>query len=281
MDERRGIFQIFIATIFFAIMPVLVKIIPNHVDGFFVSLVRFITGTVFVLIMLKILKVPLRIYDKKAWILRGFFGSLSMILYYISIVITSSGRATVLASTYPVFTGVFGFMFFKEKITWTNVMSLILCIIGSIYIFYDGTSYLNYGDLIALLSSITGGIAMCYIKKASEKNNSYIVYLSACLIGILFTFFSVKQFAQINYISIVVLILVGLTAFIGQILFVNGLKYVSALKGGIINYASIPMTIFLSYFIGEEFKLKFFIGTVCIIIGLVLEIYRGKNKFIK
>jgi drug/metabolite transporter (DMT)-like permease len=50
-----------------------------------------------------------------------------------------------------------------------------------------------------------------------------------------------------------------------------GFKFISSTRGSIATFSKIPMTIVLSLFIGEEFKLKFIIGTILIIIGLIIN----------
>ena len=77
--------------------------------------------------------------DKINLLFRGIWGAVSMICLYIAIKMTNSGRAILLNNTGPIFAGVFGFLFFKEKINIKIVLSLLLCIIGAILIFYDGS----------------------------------------------------------------------------------------------------------------------------------------------
>ena len=105
----------------------------------------------------------------------------------------------------------------------------------------------------------------------THNNDTIIVYLPVCIFGLLFTSFSAKQFSYINIPVLIILITVGITAFLAQLFMTYGFKFISSTRGSIVTFSKIPMTIGLSFFIGEEFKLKFIIGTILIIIGLIIN----------
>lgn len=279
MSEFKAVILTIISTVFFAIMPVIIKVVPGNIDGYFVSLIRFLVGVPLIIIAMKMYKIPFRINDKKSFVLRGVFGSIGMILYYVSISITSSGRATVLNSTFPVFTGVFAYLFFKQRTVFIDILGLILCLIGTFFIINDGSRYLNYGDVIGFLSGVIGGVAFFYAKKSREKDSAFITYLSVCLFGTLFNLGSIPKIASIDLVQASLLVLAALLSFFGQILAMVALKYINAVKSGIIIYLTIPLTVFFSYFIKEEFKLKFFIGTAFVVAGLLLSILKNKNIY--
>ena len=270
-EDIKGEITILISNIFFAVTALLVKLVPEIYNGFFISLIRFIIGLILCVLFLIILKKDFKIYGKAFWILRGIFGSGGMILYFISIQITSSGRATLITNTFPIFVALFGFLFFKEKIYLKNIISILICIAGIIFVFYDKSKYPLLGDFIALIAAVMAGLAVIFLKRLRDNNDTIIVYLPVCIFGLLFTSFSAKQFSYINIPVLIILITVGITAFLAQLFMTYGFKFISSTRGSIVTFSKIPMTIGLSFFIGEEFKLKFIIGTILIIIGLIIN----------
>ncbi len=269
--EFKGEITIIISNIFFAVSALFVKIVPDMFDGFFISFFRFVIGILLCVFFLIINKTYFKVYGKLFWTLRGLLGAGAMTLYFISIQITSSGRATLVTNIFPIFVVIFAFLFFKEKIYLSNIISILLCIIGLIFVFYDGSKYPIFGDLLALSAAILAGLSVIFIKKLRADNNSIIVYLPVCIFGLLLTSFSAKQVIHLNMQLVLLLIFIGIAAFLAQVFMTYGFKYVSSTKGSIITFSKIPMTIGLSLFIGEEFKLKFIIGTVLIIAGLIIN----------
>ena len=234
-------------------------------------MIRFIVGIILSVLFIVILKNNFKIYGKVFWVLRGIFGSGAMILYFISIQVTSSGRATLITNTFPVFVALFAFFFLKEKIHLNNIISILICFVGIVLVFYDGSKYPLLGDFYALIAAVMAGLAVIFLKKLRDNNNSVIVYLPVCIFGLLFTSFSAKQFGSINIPVLILLVAVGITAFLAQLFMTYGFKFISTTRGSIVTFSKIPMTIGLSLFIGEEFKLKFIIGTILIILGLIIN----------
>lgn len=271
MNENTGKLNIFLSCIFYSIVAILVKFVSDKFDGIFISVCRYLTGIIIGLLVLKISRVPFKIRHKKSWILRGIIGSAAMILYFSAIQINSSGRATLLFYTYPVFVALSGYLFFKEQISKSSIISLIICIAGIILVFYDGSKYSLSGDLLGLSGGFLGGLTVHYIKKCSSNNHPVIVYLSACFFGLILLPFTCRQVVHLTWLSLVILLTIGALSLTGQVFMTYAYKYVSATTGSILSYLTIPLTILFSYFIGEELKTRFLLGIMLIIIGLILK----------
>jgi drug/metabolite transporter (DMT)-like permease len=266
-----GELSIMASALFFAITAILIKTTSGVFSGLFISLVRFSVGIILVIVSIYLTKRSFKVKDKKAWLLRGFFGAIAMVLYYVSIQLTSSGRATLLTYTYPVFVAIYGYLFFKEKLTTKTIISVILGVTGILFVFYDGSHYPLYGNLLGLMSAVFAGIAIHYIKILRELHNSIMVYLPACIFGILFTLPSIREGINLTFNSFALLALIAITVFIAQMFMSYGYKHVSPTRGSIIALTAVPLVILFSYFIGEEMKIRFFIGTAFIIAGLIIN----------
>lgn len=272
----RGQLHIFLSCIFFAISAVLVKFVSSGFSSYFVSLFRFIIGIILGFAVLISTKQKFKVQNKSSWILRGITGFISMVLYYLAIEITSSGRATLLNNMYPVFVLLFGVLFFKEKAHKKGIIGLVLCLIGVFVVFYDGNQYSILGDAIGLLSGIIMGAATHYTKESSQNEHPAVVYLSPCFMGLLLIPFSFKETAKIDPHSFILLFMIGLASFLAQLFMTDGYKYVSATEGSMISYLKIPITIIFSSFLGEKLGWKFFIGTLLVLLGLYLNIVSKK-----
>lgn len=278
---------ILISCFCYSIMSVAVKITgdtlhPDSMNGVLIAFARFLTGSLLCLAGMFIQKDGFTISGLKDLLFRGFYGAISMTLLYAAIQINSSGRSALLCNTYPVFVAFFGYLFFKDKVRIIHWVSLAVCTVGVFFVFYDKSSYRLLGDFLALLSGISAGMAVHYISRASKNNNTFLVYLSACVFGLILTAGPAVSAAS-HWVTLpgwktwAGLLTVGLLAFAGQIVMNIGFRSVSPVTGSIIGYSEILMTIFLSFFIGEVFKPGFIIGTLFIIFGLLITI-TGRNK---
>ena len=273
-----GEFFIFISCIFFSIESIFVKYASQYHSGIFISFFKFSFGLILGIIIILIWKKEIVFIDKMNLLFRGIWGASSMICLYIAIKMTNSGRAMLLNNTGPIFAGLFGFLFFKEKINIKIVISLFLCIIGTILIFYDGSNSNLIGDILGLLSGMTAGFAIHYIKKSGINNSALHIYLAVCFVGILASSFSFKEIAIINIYSIIFLIFLSLSIFLAQITMTYGFKFVEATKGSIIFFLKIPITLILSFiFLNEIISFNFIIGTLLIISGLLINVLKRKK----
>lgn len=275
--KLKGQIFIFISCVFFAISAVLVKFVSSEFSSFFVSLFRFVVGIVLGFGMLIVSKQKFKVQNKFSWMLRGITGFISMVLFYLAIEMTNSGRATLLNNMYPVFVLIFGMLFFKEQVRKKGIIGLGLCVIGIFIVFYDGNHYRVLGDIIGILSGIIMGIATHYTKESSQNEHPAIVYLSACFIGLLLIPFSIGEINKISLNSFFLLFLIGLSSFLAQVFMTDGYKYISATEGSMISYLKIPITIILTSFLGEKLGWEFFVGTLLIVTGLYFNIASKKE----
>lgn len=269
--ETSGEIQILISCIIFSAMATLVKTVSASFSGPFIALFRFVTGIVLGAGLLIATGQPFQIHHKGSWILRGIFGSSSMVLYFVAIQMTGSGRATLLGNTFPVFAALFGFLLFGEKSGAGQIFSIALCMLGVGFVFYDGSATSTWSNLIALSVGVTRGMAVHFIKQSAEENHPIIVYLATCLFGLVLLPFAIGEVANITPPFLFLLLLIGILALAAQILLGYGFRSVAATKASVITYASIPLTVFFGYCIGEELRPRFLLGTAIILAGLFVS----------
>jgi drug/metabolite transporter (DMT)-like permease len=267
--------MLYAASVLFALNAIIVKIASKTFSGLFISSIRFLFGIMFISASLLLLRKGFRIHNKKSWILRGVSGATAMISYYLAIQLTSSGRATLLVNTYPLFVAILGFLIFKEKVSGNSMVSLIFCTAGVLFVLNDGSHYNIYGDLIALGSGIASGFAVHFVKISRETDNSLVIYLSPCLFGLAMLPLKHGELAKINPHGLILLFLIGLLSFLAQFFMAYGYKEISASKGSIVFYLETALAIVFSLFIGERLSARFLAGLGLILMGLIINNYKG------
>jgi drug/metabolite transporter (DMT)-like permease len=272
---KRSYLMLYAASALFALNSMIVKIAARMYSGSFISSIRFLFGIAFISASLFLLKKDFRIHNKKVWILRGVFGAIAMISYYFAIQLTSSGRATLLVNTYPVFVAILSFLIFKEKIAGRSIVSLMICTAGVLFVLNDGSHYNIYGDLVALGSGIASAFAVHFIKISRKTDSSLIIYLSPCLFGLALLPQTCREFRNIDLYGFALLFSIGLLTFLAQFFMAYGYKEISASKGSIVFYLETALAIVFSRFINERMPARFLAGLGLIVAGLIVNNYRG------
>lgn len=255
----------------FSLSAALVKSVSGSFNSYFVSVARFTIGIVLGIAVLLFTKKAFRVSDKKTWVIRGVAGSVSMILFYLAIEMTGSARATLMNNLYVIFVALFGFLLNKERVKMVNIISMMFCLTGVTIIFYDGGKYSLVGDMIGILSGIITGIAIHYTKCSSEKEHPVIVYMSACIFGLSFAPFSSIYHPNPGMVQILLLLAIGVSSFLAQWLMTSSYSRISAIRGSLISYLKIPFTAIIGVMLGDHVSSKFYIGTLILIIGLLIE----------
>lgn len=252
-------------------MAVLVKVVSGSFSSVFISAFRFIIGIFLGIVLLKLTGESLKVTQKKILLLRGILGTIAMLAYFTAIQMTGSGRATLLVNTFPIFVVLFGYLFFHETFSTNKVLSVVFCMLGVIFVFYDGSSYGFWGNFLGLSGGIIRGFVVHLIKKSVAKNHPVIVYLAVCFIGLSLLPFSAHEALYLSWNSFLLLALLGTLSFIAQLLQTYGYRHATTLRGSLLSYMTIPLTVVLGFFMGEELRIRFFIGIFLILTGLSIN----------
>jgi drug/metabolite transporter (DMT)-like permease len=251
-------------------MAALVKMLSAEYDGIFVSLGRFVVGAVLASATLSIKGEGFAIRDPKDVVWRGLYGSVGMILYFVSIQLTGAGRGSVLNKTYPLFSILLGALFFGERLGARSKAGALVCFAGVALIFWDASSPSLLGDCIGLLSGVIAAISAQYTKRARVNNGPEIVYLSVCVSGILACFWTAPRALSLDLGSALILLGSGVLGYSAQISLTWGMKFMTASEAGIISFLKVPIAIVFGLFLGEGLSPRFAAGTLIVLAGLAV-----------
>lgn len=279
LQRHRGEASLFLSAFFFSLTALTVKAASFHFSGAFIAFFRFGSEILLCFGLLYALRRRFLVKDPGTWLLRGFFGAGSMVLYFVAISLSSSGRATLLFNTYPLFVALTGALFFGKKMNAGHVASLLLCGAGVWFVFHDKSDFGPLGDAIGLLSALFAGISIHFLQKSRESNHTIIVYLAAAFFGLAFTAPWAGSACALSWPLAAMLAGVGIVSLAGQLLMSYGFKYIHPTRGSIIAYSSLPLTMGASFLLfREKYHPLFFLGTGLIVAGLVINLSNKKNK---
>jgi Predicted membrane protein len=278
----RGYAALYSSALLFACSSLLVKLASRYYSGLFVSGMRFVIGASLCLAVLAFGYRSLKPARPGIVLLRGLFGACSMVMSYMAISLTGPGRAALLSNTYPLFVLFFGSLFFGERFDPRVLLSIAICTLGAILVMRDGSGAALSGDLLALGSAVAAGVAVNFVRRGSQHDNAFMLYLSPCVFGLPVLAFAPMPSGGIasgGALGLALVLGVGLVAFVAQALMAFGYREVSAASGSVVFYLETAVTVFLgALFAGEVFNLRFAAGLVLIVAGLALNQLRSTRS---
>jgi len=283
MCVRGGYGALYSAAFLFALTSLLVKLASRHYSGIFVSAARFAVGAVLCSAVLALGYRSLRPARPGLVALRGLFGSVSMAMTYAAISLTGPGRAALLSNVYPLFVAVFGALFFGEKVRPRVFACIAICSSGAALVMRDGSGASLAGDALAIGSAVFAGVAVNFVRRATQADNPFMLYLSPCLFGLpLFAFVpagsAAAGAASGGFVGLGLLVGVGIVAFLAQAFMAYGYRTVQAGKGSVVFYLETALAVLLgALFAGERFNLRFAAGLALILGGLALNHARFRS----
>lgn len=248
------------------------KLASRYYSGLFVSVVRFAIGIVLCVATLLWRYGGLKPARPGLVAMRGLAGAVSMAMGYAAISMTGPGRAILLSNTYPLFVALFGALAFGEPLKPRTIACVGICSAGAALVVRDGSGAALAGDLLALGSAVFAGVAINYVRRASQYDNPFMLYLSPCLFGLPLFAVAPAPATSGGAAGILLLAAVGLLGFFAQAFMAYGYASVPAASGSVVFYWETALTVLLgALFAGERFTLRFAAGLALILAGLWLN----------
>lgn len=236
--NSKGILLTLGSVVFFALMAVLVKAIPN-VSSYQTTFFRFTIGVGIIGILSLFGIIKLKFNDWRGLFWRGFVGGIAVYLFYLAILKLGVGKGSVYIYSYPIFATIFSMIILKEKVEPVKFAIIAVSFAGLILLSVGGgkgsLSGMGIYELIAIAGSVTTGLAVVFVKKLHESDNSMAIFFSQCIVGFwMFLIPSGVTQAKGNLTEILLLVLVGIVATIGQLFMTEGYKYVNVATGSLL-----------------------------------------------
>ena len=236
--NSKGILLTLGSVVFFALMAVLVKAIPN-VSSYQTTFFRFTIGVGIIGILSLFGIIKLKFNDWRGLFWRGFVGGIAVYLFYLAILELGVGKGSVYIYSYPIFATIFSMIILKEKVEPVKFAIIAVSFAGLILLSVGGgkgsLAGMGIYELIAIAGSVTTGLAVVFVKKLHESDNSMAIFFSQCIVGFwMFLIPSGVTQAKGNLTEILLLVLVGIVATIGQLFMTEGYKYVNVATGSLL-----------------------------------------------
>ena len=260
------------ACVFFCVTASLVKLI-THVDAFKISLWRFVIGMGLLGTAAMFGKVQLRFHNRKLLFVRGLLGGVGIVITYFAIIKLGMSKGMVLVSTYPIFAFILSTMLLKEKPSVISAMMIAAAFAGICLVAGGsndgGRIFESFGfyEILAVSVGLIGGVVIVAIRKLHETDSSYAIYFSQCAIGFWIAVVPASRGqSRIDFADGLILVLIGITATIGQLMMTQSFKHLPVRIGATLAMLE-PVFCYLAgvALFGEMLSAKSVIGTLLII----------------
>ncbi len=220
--------------------------------------------------------------DKTGWLLlSGLFLSLHFTFWIASLKYTSVASSVVLVTTHPIFVGIGGWLFLKERLGLNLVFGIALSVLGSMLISYGDMNLSKeplIGDGLAVLGAVAASGYLLVGRKMRKDQAllSYIfpVYSTAGLILVLFALIFQNPFFGYSSSTYFYLFLLALIPqLIGHTTFNWALKHLPATAVAITILGEPIGSTLLAYFIlAEGLTIWKIIGGIAIFAGILIAL---------
>lgn len=281
-----------LCTVFWGYSFISTKIILNQLPPVSIAFFRQIIAVIFLFVWLKgskqLNKISLK--DIPLVALGGFFG---IVLYFIfenrGIQLSTASNASMIVAAVPVFTMFSEALFFKEKITFIKILSLILSFVG-VYMVVTENGKLDFssgkllGNFLVLFAMLSWVIYTLINKKLDDKGDSknltFWQSLFSIFLFIPFIIPEINHWQPISLYSTMNLLYLGI--------FCSALAYVfyifaarilgSTVCSAFLNLIPVVSVIAGVIVLGEKITLFQIFGMLIIMASLFMLLFGHKNS---
>jgi drug/metabolite transporter (DMT)-like permease len=257
-----------LSSVVFAMMGVLVKSVDREgVPAAESTFVRFAAGLALVGLLARSGVVRVTFQRRRLLLVRGLFGSVSAVLFFQSLGLTSLARATLLSYTYVIFSALFSAIWLRERLGPGSLLALAVAIGGIAMVTGARFTMVNSGDLVALLSGLLGGIAITSIRELRKTESASSIFAAFCAAGMVTSLLMSRGAWLIPRGStLAALGGVALLATGGQLLMTAAYRYCSSALGGLLSLLTVVLAALAGFaFFHEAVTIRTAIGAALVL----------------
>ena len=289
---NRGIYMMVIASLFFAVMGALVKLLGGEINSVQIVFFRNVVGSGFILVSMLGKPLVNRGGHFGLLVFRGVAGTIALLALFYNMTQIGLGIAITYLQTSPIFVALFSHWFLGERLKLPGWGAIILGFIGILFIFKPDLQMSWTTNMLGLVNGILAGAAYTSVRALKSYYDTRSIVLSFMISGTLLplsllivgTFigsiempYLITEFEMPQRLQWLWLFLVGVVSLLGQI-FVT--RAYGAEKAGIVSaigYITIPFSVVIGTILGDPWPDVWSVLGMIMIIGsgIIISIRRN------
>lgn len=280
-----------VTIIYGATFSIAKQVMPLYIKPFGFILLRVVVASILILVFHRI-AIKEKIKNKSdllKMVVCAIFGvAANMLLFFKGLSITTPINGSVLMMNTPIFVVLISWFWYKEKITLTKALGVLLASIGAIMLVggtrFEFSSTRALGDLMVAANAIIYAFYLVYAKQLIHKYHPLTVTLYGFLFGTLLVLpFGIGDFMQIDWHSFtpkitgfVIFITVGST-FLTYVLNAYALRHASSsLVGSYIYLQPVCAILIAVIFATDELSIEKLVFMLVVFAGVYLASLKKK-----
>lgn len=171
---KKGYIYIVLSALLFSVMEIALKEVGNTFNPIQLTFLRFLIGSIILMPLaiknLKSHRRRLKARDMLFFMLTGFICVVvSMTFFQLAVIYSKASTVAILFSCNPIFVIPLAFLILKEHITKRTILSLVLSMVGIIFIIDPLNMPNKFGILFSLLAAATFAVYGVVGRKGSQK----------------------------------------------------------------------------------------------------------------
>lgn len=277
----KGIQYMLLATFFFALMNVCVKMV-SHIPAVEIILFRSLVSLVMSFAVLRARNVSVWGTHHKLLVTRGVAGAAALILFFITLQHIPLATAVTIQYLSPIFTTILGVFIVKEKVKPWQWTFFLVSFAGILVIEGVDTRISPLFLGLGVASAVFSGLAYNVIRKLNTREHPLVIVFYFPLVALPVSgLYSLFNWVQPEGWDWAILLLVGVLTQMAQYYMTMSYQSEELSKVANMNYIGIIYALLFGFVLfGETFNVWSYAGMVLVLIGVVLNM-RYKSKLQK
>lgn len=278
----KGIFFMLLSAMLGSMSGAVAKVLSDSMDPIEIVFYRNLLGVLMILYSFKKVSVSFEFSKMHLLFLRGFFGTVAMLLYFYTIANIPLGEAVILNKTSPFFVTILAYYLMKESISIHTIFALIIGFVGVAFIIKPFDFEISQGHVFGVLGGFFAAAAYATIKKIKDIYDARVIMLSFMGVGtvlplLIFLFTPYAEFKIYTDLFVWAMIaLMAVFSTVSQWFLTRAYSLSKASIIGVIGYSSIPFAVGFGIMLGDSIPdILTFLGIALIAFGGYLV---GKKK---
>lgn len=263
------------ATFFFAMMNAAVKLL-GHLPAVEIAFLRSAVSLALAFGIVRYNQIPLPGNNRRALVLRGLFGSSSLILYFITLQHMPLATAVTIQYLSPIFTAIMGIFMVRENVRPWQWVFFGISFLGVVMVQgFDSRVELVY-LFLGIGSALFAGLAYNTIRQLKLTEHPLVIVFYFPLVSMPICLFLMTGIDWVMPAGTdwFVLIFIGVSAQVAQYFMTRSYQSDELSKVASLKYVGIVYALLFGYFLfGETYSLAAHIGMMVVLVGVILNIW--------
>ncbi|WP_235689689.1 DMT family transporter [Fulvivirga lutea] len=273
-----GVRYMLLATFFFSLMNVFVKMVPD-IPAVEIVFFRSVVSLFLSFFFLRIQSVNIWGNNKKVLLFRGVSGAVALILYFTTLQLIPLASAVTIQFLSPIFSSILGIYIVKEKVKPWQWIFYLLAFSGVILVKGFDPRITPELFAIGIVSAFFSGLAYNFIRKLKQTEHPLVIVFYFPLVTLPVTgIISAFDWYMPHGDEWFILLLVGVFTQLAQYFMTKAYQAEELSKIASLKYLGLIYALGFGYvFFEETFNLITYFGMTIMIVGVILNVWYKNN----